>query len=289
MSSPSTVLIVELDQALAELAQTVLDDAGYHVVPTLCGPDSLQTALQMNPDVIVLDLGMHTHTCGWQLLKALRSNPDTQGIPLVVISDTEQLLEDAKQSFNVRQELTKPYDIEDLIKAVRAALSGTAMLPHPAPAPTQGKLSTDAAQAISRDAGQIMHDWLQKVEQENVLGSASNVPKRVLMDNISVWMIGLVSVLRYGEGYLGTSEIQDKLAEHIRDAKCHGVDLSQVIKQFEILRDLVWQDLEKSNLANLTTRDVFQLGKKVNTALDEVLVQISKQYTMQLARTAGAS
>ncbi|MGH2459632.1 MAG: response regulator [Chloroflexota bacterium] len=278
MSNQTTVLIVELEESLAELDRLVLYDAGYHAIPTVCGSDSMQQVQQINPDVIVLDLGVHAKTCGWHLLEELRASQDTQGIPLLVISDTEELLENAKQSFNVRQEMIKPFDIEDLVQGVRAAVAGTPLLPHPAPQPTQGKLYTNAAQVISAEGGTIMSEWLKRVQHERVLGSPPNVPARVLMGNISVWTMGLVSVLRYGESYLGTSEIDQKLAAHIREAERYGVTLGQVIKQFEILRDLIWETLENSSLAELTTPDVFQLGKTVSRALDEVLRQVATQY-----------
>jgi len=44
------------------------------------------------------------------------------------------------------------------------------------------------------------------------------------------------------------------------------------------LRDLVWTTLRESNLENLTTDDVFFLAQTVNTALDEVMVQVAAQY-----------
>lgn len=164
------------------------------------------------------------------------------------------------------------------MKGVKAAVAGIPLLPHPAPPPTQGELPAEAAAVISRYSGTIMSEWLKRVQREKVLGSPANVPARVLMDNISVWMIGLVSVLRYESNYVGTAEIRQKLAGHILLARGYGVNVTQIIKQFEILRDLVWETLEQSSLANLTTHDVFQLAKTINTALDEVMVQVAQQY-----------
>lgn len=287
MSEPTTVLIIELDDALAELVHVILSDQGYQAIPTVCGPNSLQKALTVNPDVIVLDLGMHSKSCGWQLLGELRSNKNTQGIPLVVISDTEQLLENAKQSFNVRQELIKPYDIDTLIQAVKAAVAGVPLLPHPALPATQGKLASEAAEVISRKSGQIMAEWVRRVQQENALGNPSNVPRRILMGNISVWLIELTSILRYGPDYRGTAEIHQKLADHIHEARKNGVTLAQIIKQFEVLRDLMWETLEGSSLANLSAHDVFQLAKTTNAALDEVMSQVAEQYTGQPSKPAS--
>jgi len=278
MPSPTTVLIIELDEALADLEREVLHNEGYEAIPMVCGPASMQSVKTINPDVIVLDLGFDTQSCGWQLLGELRSYPDTQGIPLLVISDTEPLLEHAQQSFNVRQEIIKPHGITDLINGVQAAVAGTPLLPHPAPPPTNEKISVEAAQVISREAIHIMAEWLRRAQQEKVLGSPPNVPIRILINNVSVWLIGMVSVLRYGPDQLGTPEIHAKLATHIQEVQGHEVTLAQMIKQFEILRDVTWETLKHSWLANLTTQDVFALAQTVNTALDEVLAQVAVQY-----------
>src|SRR5258707_15575423 len=109
---PQRVLAVELDPDLSRLVQEILTLEGYDVTTVLCSPEAFGTAKELNPDVILLDLGLKMHTCGWDLLASLRSDPDTQGIPILVTSDTDQLLEDAKRSFNVRQELVKPYNID---------------------------------------------------------------------------------------------------------------------------------------------------------------------------------
>lgn len=278
-----SVLVVELDEELAKLENLVLSDAGYAVTATVCGPSSLKQAEKLQPDVILLDLGMHQKTCGWQLLQNLRSNANTQGIPILVISDTEQLLTDAKESFNVRQELIKPYDIEDLEKGIKAAVSGTPLLPHPAPPPTTGALSVLAADAISQHAGNIMAEWLKwlnRIQSEKALGSPPKVPIRVLMNNISVWLIGLISVLLYGSGEIsGRSEIREKIRGHIAEARQHGITLGQIIKQFEILRDEARSTLEQANLENLTPADVFSMWRTLDGAIDEVMEQVAESYT----------
>jgi CheY-like chemotaxis protein len=273
------VLAIEVAKDLADLVQMILAEVGYDVTAIVCGPSAMDTAKTINPDVILLDLGYHAQSCGWDVLRKLRSDKDTQGIPLLVISDTEQLLDDAKRSFNVRQELLKPYDIDDVEKGIAAAVAGVPLLPHPAPAPTTGPLSALAAAAISREADAIMAQWLRRVQKERIVGPPGAIPLRVLMENSSVWLVGLVSVLRYGpEKISGREEIRDKLVAYIREARQRGITLPQVIKQFEILRDEAWSALERATLEPLTTADVFALGRALNTAVDEVLAQIASVY-----------
>jgi DNA-binding response OmpR family regulator len=273
------VLAIELYPDLADLVQEILTEAGYDVTTVLCSPTASETAKTLNPDVIVLDLGLKTHTCGWDLLASLRSDQDTQGIPLLVTSDTDQLLEDAKRSFNVRQELVKPYNIDDLVQGIQAAISGTALLPHPAGPPTTGPLSALAANTIASEGDAIMVSWLRRVQHEKVLGPTQTTQIRLLMNDVSTWLIGLVSVLRYGPNEVsGRSEIRNKVQRHVEDARRRRIDLAQIIKQFEILRDEVWLALERAQLNQLATADVFALGRSVNSALDDVLFQIAHEY-----------
>jgi DNA-binding response OmpR family regulator len=274
------VLAVELYPDLADLVKEILTNEGYDVTSVLCSPTSSETAKTLNPDVILLDLGLKTHTCGWDLLATLRSDWDTQGIPLLVTSDTEQLLEDAKRSFNVRQELRKPYNIDDLVQGIHAAISGTPLLPHPAAPPTTSNLSVLAAASIAQEGDAIMVFWLRRVQHEKVLGPTQSTQIRLLMNDVSTWLIGLVSVLRYGpDNVTGRSEIRNKIQRHVEDARRRGVELAQVIKQFEILRDEVWLALERAGLDQLATADVFALGRSTNKALDDVLVQIAQEYS----------
>lgn len=286
---PTSVLVIEIDEALAELETLLLRGEGFQVTSAICDPATMRQVLDTNPDVIVLGLGPHTKTCGWQLLEDLRTNPNTQGIPLLVVSDTEQLLQQAKQNFDVRQEILKPYDIANFVKGVRSAVAGHPLLPHPAHPPTTGPIQIEAAQVISERSGGIMAEWLQQVQQSDHLGSPPGVPLRVLMNNISVWLIDLVSVLRYGsEEMAGRTDIREKLAGHIREARQHGINLPQIITQFEILRNLVWEALAQSRLANLTPDDVFRLAQTVHHALDEVIIQVAKQYERPASRPTAA-
>ena len=282
------VLIVELDTDLAELARLILASVGYEVTPTVCGPTSLTDAKTINPDVILLDLGSHAQTCGWQLLAHLRADPDTQGIPIVVISDTETLLEDAVRSFNVRQELIKPYNIEDLENAIAAAVVGTPLLPHPAAPPTAGPIALLAAGVISRESDEIMARWIGRVQREGVLGPTTTVPVRVLVNNIAVWLIGLVAVLRYGAcDPAARAQLRTRLASHIGEVQRLGISLTQAIRQYEILHDETWQALAR-DLTSLSAAEVFELGRTVDGALDEVLVQVAEAYTRGGPATAGS-
>jgi CheY-like chemotaxis protein len=80
-----TVLVVEdYDNARKALCLLL---ASYGVTPLSAagGEEALRVALERNPDAIVCDIRM-PGIDGFELLKRLRANPKTQGIPVVAMS-----------------------------------------------------------------------------------------------------------------------------------------------------------------------------------------------------------
>jgi hypothetical protein len=145
-----------------------------------------------------------------------------------------------------------------------------------------------AAEAIAREGDALMVSWLRRVRQEQVLGPTETIVVRFLINDVSSWLMELVSVLRYGpEDVSGRAEIRDKIRRHIQEAHQRGIGLAQIIKQFEILRDEVWMVLERAGLEHISTTDVFALGRAVNTALDGVLVQIAQVYSSSTRPLVG--
>ncbi len=289
-ATPIRLLIIDQDPAVAELERLILATAGYRATAILCGPDSLRAVKSRQPNVILLGLGPHPALCGWQLLAELRSDKDTQGIPLLVVSNTESLLEDASRNFNVRQGLIKPFDITDLETGIRAAITRTPLLPHPARPNRPATSSADVADLIARESENIMARWVQRVLTEGAAGSHL-VSVRDLMDNIATWLMGVISVLRYGPDEVnGQTAIREKLHQHIVHARARGVTLSQLIRQFEILRDEVWSAVERQGVESASPRAVFALTETLNRALATVTTQAVAVFESPLPseQTAGA-
>ncbi len=69
------VLIIDDDDDLVLAMRLPLEAAGYQVFRAATGDDGLRSALQVHPDLILLDVMMDTTTAGIQVSLALR-NPD---------------------------------------------------------------------------------------------------------------------------------------------------------------------------------------------------------------------
>jgi len=79
------ILIADDEKDIRELVAFTLKRAGYEVISTTNGEEAYQTATQIIPDLILLDVRMPRMT-GYEVCKRIKSNPQTEGIPVVFLS-----------------------------------------------------------------------------------------------------------------------------------------------------------------------------------------------------------
>jgi DNA-binding response OmpR family regulator len=83
------VLTVDDNPDLAGLVQTILTVAGFDCVEAHSGTSGLREAYRRHPDLIILDW-MMPDVDGIEVLRRLKSDPDTKGIPVVIFSARDQ-------------------------------------------------------------------------------------------------------------------------------------------------------------------------------------------------------
>jgi CheY-like chemotaxis protein len=92
-----------------------LADAGYRVIGAESGQEGLQKARELRPRAITLDIIM-PDIDGWHVLHALKTDPLTRDIPVILISILDQT--DLGFRLGAVDYLVKPFDGEALIGAV---------------------------------------------------------------------------------------------------------------------------------------------------------------------------
>lgn len=121
----ATVLVVEDDADLAELVSRGLRQTGYEVRIAPDGVSALATAVRVQPELVVLDLGLPGGG-GLQFLERLRVLMETTMIRVVVvtgrISDPETDAHLARG--DVSAVIRKPAAVQSIVDAVDAALKG---------------------------------------------------------------------------------------------------------------------------------------------------------------------
>lgn len=118
------VLVVENEDTARELLTLYLTEAGYQVLHAGDGVQALELARLHRPQAIILDILLPKKD-GWDVLTELKSNPDTQGIPVVIVSVSEN--RELGFSLGAVEYFVKPADREQLVEAVRNAMSRTTM------------------------------------------------------------------------------------------------------------------------------------------------------------------
>ena len=115
----SRILVIDDDQAIAELIKVNLDLLGHQVTTANDGIKGLALAQQNRPDLIVLDV-MMPYMDGFEVLQNLRKNPSTRELPVIMLTAKAQDADVFRgwQS-GVDCYLTKPFNPMELISFVK--------------------------------------------------------------------------------------------------------------------------------------------------------------------------
>ncbi len=128
----SRILVIDDDATISELVSINLEMAGYEVNQAEDGIKGQALALQVQPDLIMLDL-MLPKVDGFTVCQRLRRDPRTIDIPVLMLTALGQI-QDKIEGFNAGADdyLTKPFDVEEMLLRVRALLRRTDRIPQAA-------------------------------------------------------------------------------------------------------------------------------------------------------------
>jgi two-component system, OmpR family, phosphate regulon response regulator PhoB len=110
------IIVIEDNNDILDLMQYILEDEGYLVLP-LGQAEPLNTLKEQRPDLVLLDdrlPGEYGHV----LCAKLKANPETQEIPVILVSAARNL-EQIAYECKADDFLPKPFDLKDLIAMVK--------------------------------------------------------------------------------------------------------------------------------------------------------------------------
>ena len=118
----STVLLVEDDPRMPEVLGGLLHDDHILLTGARDATEALESLRQKPVDLILLDLGLPGMN-GFELLRQLKESPDTEAIPVVVLTAWNST-SDKLRGFELGavDYLTKPFESSELRARVRSAL-----------------------------------------------------------------------------------------------------------------------------------------------------------------------
>jgi CheY-like chemotaxis protein len=121
--APQRVLVIDDDRELIALISDTLELLGeYDVQTAMDGVLGLEQVEAFSPDCIVVDIRM-PQLDGFQFIRALRGDPTTEAIPVVILSALVQDHEVLSGLLSGADTyLFKPVRLDDLLDAVAKAL-----------------------------------------------------------------------------------------------------------------------------------------------------------------------
>jgi two-component system phosphate regulon response regulator PhoB len=122
-AAPKRILLVEDDRFLRRAAEATLRRRGYTVLAVVDGEEALRAVRTEAPDLVLLDLLMPKLN-GVEVLRALKGEAATQGIPVLVLSNSsrEQDVETVKRLGAVGYYVKAELSLEELAGHVAAIL-----------------------------------------------------------------------------------------------------------------------------------------------------------------------
>lgn len=118
-SRTARVLIVEDDEAIAEVVQRILRIDGYKTEIASDGELGLALAASFDPDIVILDLGL-PQLDGTEVARRLREGSDVPILVLTARDATESKVEGLDAGAD--DYLVKPFEREELLARLRALL-----------------------------------------------------------------------------------------------------------------------------------------------------------------------
>lgn len=123
MNGTKQILIVDDEEDIRAVVQISLEEfGGWQTIAASSGEEGLQLARTQHPDAILLDISM-PDVDGFQVCEALQQDPQTQAIPIVVL--TAKVLPSDRLHFaalNIAGVITKPFDPMRVWQQVAALL-----------------------------------------------------------------------------------------------------------------------------------------------------------------------
>lgn len=116
----STILVVDDERNIVELAEMYLAREGYEILRAGDGQAALDTVRQKRPDLVVLDI-MLPELDGWEVCRRLRGDGDDTPVIMLTARD-EDVDKIVGLEMGADDYMTKPFNPRELVARVKAVL-----------------------------------------------------------------------------------------------------------------------------------------------------------------------
>jgi CheY-like chemotaxis protein len=117
------ILIVEDNEMNRDMLSRRLERKGFSIIMAEDGKKGVDMSLSETPDLILMDLSLPIMD-GWEATSTIKANPETKGIPIIVLTahamagDREKALEAGADEYD-----TKPIEFKRLLGKIKDFIS----------------------------------------------------------------------------------------------------------------------------------------------------------------------
>ena len=124
----TTILCIDDQYEVIELAKLILQRGNYRVVSALGGKEGMRVAKEVIPDLILLDLMMHD-LHGWDVYQHLKAFEATSHIPIIIVTAKSQSIDKVLGLHMAKADgyITKPFMSDELLENIEQVLSESQM------------------------------------------------------------------------------------------------------------------------------------------------------------------
>ena len=119
---PSTIMVVDDEEAMRHLLRIVLSRAGYRVIEAIDGRDALEKLVLAQPDLMIIDVLM-PFLNGFEVVQQIRAHPHTAQLPVMLLSSRADAAAQREGLFvGAQRYLIKPLTLQQLLTCIQEVL-----------------------------------------------------------------------------------------------------------------------------------------------------------------------
>src|SRR5512147_890799 len=204
-----TILVVDDEQNIVELARLYLEQDGFKVIAAHTGKAALERIQSNVPALMVLDL-MLPEIDGWEVCRRVRANSD---LPIIMLTARDEDVDKiVGLELGADDYLTKPFNPRELVARVKAILRRSERATSPTKALRIGDLTIDPARREVTVTGQPIE--LRTKEFDCLLTLAEN--KGIVLSREKLLE------LAWGYDFAGQTRTVDVHVAHLRKKISHS-------------------------------------------------------------------
>jgi CheY-like chemotaxis protein len=116
------ILIADDSDMMRKIAKMTIAKGGYEVIEASNGAQAVEIAQKQLPQLILLDAEM-PEMDGWEATKALKTNPLTSAIPVLICTGHDLSEEDELvKSSGINGYVSKPYNPDQMLSKIKEVL-----------------------------------------------------------------------------------------------------------------------------------------------------------------------